>query len=198
MGWGWKRKLETMTLQLAQQPNHEFEKALDSFIEAAGKISANMLGMVNKVGGQIYALLFLSRSPLSLDEMAETLKVSKSNISINIRLLEECKLVRKVWVKGNRKDFYEATRENPRHILKDFFDRIRQGIDESIRIINKCRKQFEEAENKSSEKKEDIEFIINQFNLLALFYTAASQIFEDFYQGRNVNVDLLRRAILED
>lgn len=186
-----------MTLQLAPKPSQEFEKALDSFIEAAGKISANMLGMVNKVGGQIYALLFLSRSPLSLDEIAETLKISKSNISINIRLLEETKLVRKVWVKGSRKDYYEATRENPRHILKDFFDRIRQGIDESIRIINKCRKQFEEVEGKAADRDEDVEFIINQFNLLGLFYTAASQIFEDFYQGRSVDIELLRRVILE-
>lgn len=186
-----------MSLQLLEKKNENFEKALDSFIDAAGKISANMLGMVNKVGGQIYALLFLSRNPLSLDEIAETLKISKSNISINIRLLEDTKLVRKVWVKGSRKDFYEATRENPRHILKDFFDRIRQGVDESIRIINKCRKQFEEVDAKGSNHSEDVEFIINQFNLLGLFYTAASQIFEDFYQGRNVDIELLRRVILD-
>lgn len=156
-----------------------------------------MFGMVNKVGGLIYALLFLSRKPLSLDEIAEILKISKSNISINIRLLEDTKLVRKVWVKGTRKDYYEATRENPRHILKDFFDRIRQGIDESIRIINKCRKQFEAVDGKDTERKEDVEFIINQFDLLAIFYAAASQIFAAFYHGRNVDIELLRRAILE-
>lgn len=184
-------------LQLVEKNNEEFEKAIDSFIEAAGKISANMLGMVNKVGGQIYALLFLTRKPLSLDEMADILKISKSNISINIRQLEDCKLVRKVWVKGTRKDYYEASRENPRHILKDFFDRIRQGIDESIRIINKCRKQFEDVDGKVGDRNDDVEFIINQFNLLSLFYMASSQIFEDFYQGRNVDIELLRRAILE-
>ncbi len=187
-----------MSLQLVEKKSEEFEKALDSFIEAAGKISANMLGMVNKVGGQIYALLFLSTKPLSLDDIAEILKISKSNISINIRLLEDCKLVRKVWVKGTRKDYYEASRENPKHILKDFFDRIRQGIDESIRIINKCRTQFEDVQGKARKNSEEVEFILNQFNLLSLFYMAASQIFEDFYQGRKVNIELLRRAILED
>ncbi|HCU24945.1 MAG TPA: hypothetical protein DF383_08005, partial [Deltaproteobacteria bacterium] len=109
------------------------EKALDRFIESAGKISANMLGMVNKVGGQIYALLFLSREPLSLDDISETLQVSKGNVSVNIRLLEEFKLVKKIWVKGSRRDFYEANRDYPREFLKGFFDRLRGGIDESIR-----------------------------------------------------------------
>ena len=49
--------------------------ARDRFIESAGKISANMLGMVSKVGGQIYALLFLARKPMSLDEIAQELKL---------------------------------------------------------------------------------------------------------------------------
>ena len=36
-----------------------------------------------------------------------------------------------------------------------------------------------------------------QLLLLKAFYEAASRIFEDFYQGRTVDTDLLRRVILE-
>ncbi len=176
-------------------------QALDRFIESAGKISANMLGMVNKVGGQIYALLFLSREPLSLDEVSEILQVSKGNISVNIRLLEDLKLVKKVWVKGSRKDFYEANRDYPRKMLKGFFDRIREGIDESMRLINRFHGQFEEAlveiESKEEEQKKDVQFMILQLEILKSFYTAASQVFEDFYQGRELNSELIRRAILD-
>jgi DNA-binding transcriptional regulator GbsR (MarR family) len=187
-----------MLLHLQEKKSEAFERALDSFIEAAGKISANMLGMVNRVGGQIYALLFLSREPLSLDDIAEILKISKSNISINIRLLEDCKLVRKVWVKGSRKDFYEASRNYPKQFFRGFFDRLREGIDESIRISNKCREQFETVKRETKERSEDVEFILNQLNLLVSFYEAASHIFENFYQGKNVNIDLLRRVIFEE
>ncbi len=176
-------------------------EALDRFIESAGKISANMLGMVNKVGGQIYALLFLSREPLSLDEVSEILQVSKGNISVNIRLLEDLKLVKKVWVKGSRKDFYEANRDYPRKMLKGFFDRIREGIDESMRLINRFHGQFEEAlveiESEGEEQKKDVQFMILQLEILKSFYTAASQVFEDFYQGRELNSELIRRAILD-
>ena len=177
------------------------EKALDRFIESAGKISANMLGMVNKVGGQIYALLFLSREPLSLDDISETLQVSKGNISVNVRLLEEFKLVKKVWVKGTRRDYYEANRDYPRQFLKSFFDRLREGIDESIRLINRCQGQFEDAAkeiDKGSEKLEDAKFMIQQLEMMKLFYTASARLFDDFYQGRQVNSELLRRVILEE
>ncbi len=177
------------------------EKALDRFIESAGKISANMLGMVNKVGGQIYALLFLSREPKSLDDISDILQVSKGNISVNIRLLEEFKLAKKVWVKGSRRDFYEANRDYPRQFLKGFFDRLREGVDESIRIINRCQGQFDDAlaeTQKGTDEMEDAKFMIQQLNLLKMFYTAASKLFDDFYQGRTVNTELLRQVILDE
>ncbi len=176
------------------------ESALDYFIESAGKISANMLGMVNKVGGQIYALMFLSRQPLSLDEISEALQTSKGNISVNIRLLEEIKLVKKVWVKGSRKDYYEANREYPKKLLKGFVDRIRDGIHESISHIDTCHVQLREAaqnEKLDKEQGDDAQFMLNQLNLLKSFYSAAAHVFESFYQGGDVDTDLLRKVILD-
>ena len=171
--------------------------ARDSFIESAGKISANMLGMVGKAGGQIYSLLFLSRNPMSLDEIADALKLSKGNVSVNVRMLEECGLVRSVWVKGTRKDYYEAARDHPRKLLKDFFDRVREGIDNSLRLINQSRVKCEEAlKTLRGNELEDAQFMIQQLELLASFYSAASQIFEAFYQGRQIDTDLLRQGIL--
>ena len=181
----------------SQQPNR-FEAARDSLIESAGKISANMLGLVSRVGGQIYALLFLSRHPLSLDQITDFLKLSKGNISVNVRILEDAGLVRKVWIKGDRRDFYEAHRDHPRKFLKDFFDRVRRGIEDSIRVVNRCHAQLEQAaKGAKGEEVEDAEFMLSQLNLLSLFYGAASQMFENFYQGRDIDTDLLRKAILE-
>jgi DNA-binding transcriptional regulator GbsR (MarR family) len=178
--------------------NEALARARDGFIESAGKISANMLGMVSKVGGQIYALLFLARNPMSLDDIAEVLNLSKGNISVNIRMLEGYGLARKVWVKGTRKDYYEVRRDYPRKFLKDFFDRVRAGIDDSLRVINRCKGEFEAAaQGCAGEEREDADFMALQLLLLKAFYEAASQVFEDFYQGRPVNMDLLRRVILE-
>lgn len=189
-----------MSLQVVEKKrsNDSLEKARDHLIESAGKITANMLGMVSKVGGQIYALLFLSRNPLSLDDIGETLKLSKGNISVNVRMLEGFGLVKKVWVKGTRKDYYEANRDYPRKFLRDFFDRVRNGIDDSLRLINRCNGLFEQASKDCRvDETEDAKFMLSQLQLLKLFYEAASRLFEDFYQGRDLNTDLLRRVILE-
>lgn len=188
-------------LKVVSETKHiseNYEKALNTFIEAAGKISANMLGMVSKVGGQIYALLFLSSKPLSLDEIVNHLQTSKSNVSINIRLLEKCKLVEKVWVKGTRKDYYEAKREYPKQVFRDFFDRLRTGVDESIRIINKCKNLFLEIEKNKKDLPDDVEFTLNQLHLLSTFYEASSRVFENFYQGKSVDIELIRKIIFED
>lgn len=178
----------------------EIESALNAFIENAGKISANMLGMVNKVGGQIYALMFLSRKALSLDDISEMLQVSKGNVSINIRILEEIKLVKKVWIKGTRKDYYEANREYPKKLLKGFVDRIRDGINESISHIDHCHQNLDLAsrsENLDKEQSEDAQFMLDQLQLLKSFYSAAAHVFETFYQGGDLDSDLLRRVILD-
>src|SRR3989338_2584592 len=113
-------------------------------------------------------------------------------------MLEEAGLVRKVWVKGERRDYYEAHRNQPRKVLKDFFDRVRRGIEDYVRVVNKCRSELQEAsKGVKGEEVEDVQFIDNQLQLLLAFYGAASNLFDDFYQGREVDTDLLRRVILE-
>ncbi len=177
--------------------NSKLEKTLESLIESSGKISANMLGMVNRVGGQIYALLFMVRNPLSLDDVCDLLKTSKGNVSVNIRLLEEQGLVRKVWVKGSRKDYYEAVRDYPRKLIRGFFDRVREGIEHSLRLIEQCQTELEQLPTElDKDDREDAEFMKHQLNLLLGFYSLSSQFFDDFYQGKPVDIDILRQATL--
>src|SRR5256884_5975253 len=77
------------------------------FIEGMGAASATS-GVLSQLQGRIFAVLFLEDHPLSLDDIAEALQLSKSNISINIRNLVEWHLVRRVSVPNSRRDHYEA------------------------------------------------------------------------------------------
>lgn len=173
------------------------EDAVDTFIQGAGKVSSALLGMINKVGGQIYALLFISDEPLSLDEIGEKLGVSKSNISINIRMLEDYNLVRKVWVKGSRKDYYAAERAYPKKVLKDFLDKIKGTLTDAITTVERTRAKVAEARvSLADEKRERAEFILQQVNLIGLFYYAADKFFEDFFTGKPIDIEILRRTIL--
>ena len=173
------------------------DQAVETFVQGAGKVSSALLGMINKAGGQIYALLFLSDEPLSLDEISKRLGISKSNVSINIRLLEDFNLVRKVWIKGSRKDYYAAEIVYPKKVLRDFLEKIRKTMEDAITTIEKTRSKTMEAKLiLDGKQRERIDFILSQLNLMGLFYYTAHTFFDDFFAGKAINVDALRRAIL--
>ena len=75
-------------------------------IEAGGR-TAQSFGL-NRLIGQIYMLLYLSKEPQTLDLIAEQLGVSKASISIACRQLESWGAARTIWKKGDRKDYYVA------------------------------------------------------------------------------------------
>ena len=75
-------------------------------IEAGGR-TAQSFGL-NRLFGQIYMVLYLSHEPSTLDSLAEQLGVSKASVSISCRQLEAWGAVRRIWKKGDRRDFYVA------------------------------------------------------------------------------------------
>ena len=76
------------------------------FIADAGNFS-QALGFGRAVG-QIYAFLYFSREPRTLDDFTRALGISKGSASMNARVLEQLGAVQRVWVKGDRKDYYSA------------------------------------------------------------------------------------------
>ena len=187
----------TKKLEKVGEADKILDDAVEVFIQGAGKISSALLGMINRVGGQIYALLYLSEEPLSLDEIGQSLGVSKSNISINIRMLEDYNLVRKVWVKGSRKDYYAAERTYPKKVISGFLEKIMGTLTDAITTIERTRAKATEAKVQLPKgEKGRAEFILKQLEMIGLFYYAANHFFEDFFAGKQINTELLRRVIL--
>ena len=63
---------------------------------------------VNRSVGQIHALLYVSERPLTADEIAAELGMARSNVSNSIKELLAWNLVRRVPIKGDRRDHFEA------------------------------------------------------------------------------------------
>lgn len=75
------------------------------FIERTG-LAVERLGMT-RTFGRLFGLLLVAEEPLSLDQMAERLHVSKASVSTNARACEQLGLARQVGVRGDRRDYYE-------------------------------------------------------------------------------------------
>lgn len=61
-----------------------------------------------RIVGQIMVHLYLQKNDQSLDSIGEALALSKASVSIAVRQLEQLGLVRRVWVKGDRKKYYRS------------------------------------------------------------------------------------------
>ena len=82
---------------------------------------------INRTVAQIHALLFLSKKPLPADEIAQTLRIARSNVSNSLRELQNWGIVRVVHILGDRRDHFES--------MKDVF--------EMFRVIARERKKRE-------------------------------------------------------
>lgn len=87
----------------------EIERIRHNLLASIGRLMG--VWGLNDTIGRIFGLLYLSDEPLSLDEMARELEVSKATISVHIRTLERIKSVQRIWRKGSRKDYYVAERD---------------------------------------------------------------------------------------
>ena len=74
---------------------------------------------INRTVSQIHALLYISRDPLNAEDIAETLKVARSNVSTSLKELQSWSIVRRVRVLGERRDHYESMQD-----VWEMFDRI--------------------------------------------------------------------------
>jgi DNA-binding transcriptional regulator GbsR (MarR family) len=78
----------------------------DELIDLAGQV-AQMLSF-NRSIGQIFGCLYLSPTPLSLEEVAQRCRMSKGNASIHLRTLHGWGAVHRTSSLGTRKDYYRA------------------------------------------------------------------------------------------
>ncbi len=166
--------------------NKSLQRSIDDFTQQWGEIGA--FWGINKVMGQLYALLFASDQPLTLDDMCHQLRISRGNASMNIRALKEWGVVRKVRIKGDRKDYYELdediwkiishfVRERKRRELEPVLDTLQRNaslLEESMSTMNK------------TERKRAMVFL-NRLHNMRRISEVVNQMLAGFLEGKEVH-----------
>ncbi len=132
------------------------ENTKKEIISIAGLVSSRF--SLSPIAGQIYALLYLSSRPVSLNDMVKELRISKGSASTNIRALESWGAVRKVWVNSDRRDYYEANPDIEGIVLR----RVKEGIKKRIGEIKPKVESIESA-LKNGKKSKDLKFVAGRF-----------------------------------
>lgn len=144
----------------------------ESMMETLGRITS--FWGFSKIMGQLYGQLYLSPKPLTLDEMAEGLSTSKGNVSVNIRALERWNMVRRVWVKGDRKDYYEAETDFWKIIRGVLREREKKEFDQALGSVSALRKKAEDIHKKT--KNSETAFTVERSKKLEEFITTMDKM----------------------
>lgn len=120
----------------------KLEKNREMVIET---ISNNMdLYGVTPSIGRLYGAMYFHEEPMTLDEMKDILGMSKTSMSTGVRTLLELKMVKKVWVKGTRKDYYQVEQDWYQSFIDLFCIKWRKGIDVNTSTIKKAFSELNE------------------------------------------------------
>jgi DNA-binding transcriptional regulator GbsR (MarR family) len=89
--------------------------------------------------GRMWALLYLEGGPLSAGDIGERLELSSGAVSMLLTELQQWSVVKKTWVPGERRDFYEAETNIWKPVSRVFRER-------ELRWIQTALEEFEAAQ----------------------------------------------------
>lgn len=87
----------------------KLSEAKEKYIQTWGTFATSW--GINRTMAQVHALLLANGKPLSTDEVMELLEISRGNANMNLRALMDWGIVKKEFIKGDRKEYFTAEKD---------------------------------------------------------------------------------------
>jgi len=134
------------------------------FIQDFGE--AYQLFGLPKLMGRIVGLLLYVNRPISLDEITSQLNVSKGPVSQIIRRLRDHNLIQRIWVPGDRKDYYQPEADIFGNAFKNHIGLMKRNLELAQKYQAKLKSSKEEENAQFKERIEEM----HQFYKMMLEY----------------------------
>ena len=149
--------------------------------------------------GRLWTILYLSPEPMTTGALSETLQLSSSAVSLSLGELVRWGAVRKTWLPGERKDFYQAE-SSVWKLLRRVYERrelnlIREASDafcEAQRVLDEARDQLR------GEERRRVDYMRKRLARLAALSKAGERLVRMLVAGRMLNPADLQAAEEED
>jgi DNA-binding transcriptional regulator GbsR (MarR family) len=115
----------------------ELTEARDLAIDACGRI-AEFWGFTRTMG-RAFGLLYLSREPLPQAEIQGRLGISAGSASMTLTALGRWGVVHKVWVRGQRREHYQAETDFWKMISGVLNERERREIGAAVEVVGRAQ-----------------------------------------------------------
>ena len=120
--------------------------------------------------GAIFAVLYISPIPLSLDEIVEQTGLTKGAISTEVRTLARMGLVHRSSKLADRKDYYEAENDFYKSIRSILKERQNSEFDRALRSVQETLKELEAGSVSGDEA--EVKFVHERIKALQEFFDA--------------------------
>jgi HTH-type transcriptional regulator, glycine betaine synthesis regulator len=145
----------------------ECDRVARRMVEAMGHATQSF--GVGRVLGQIFAHLYFSRESQTLDNMTAALVISKGSASMGVRQLEAWGAVEKIWVKGDRKDYYKARDAFGRIIKNAVLDLAGKRMESSSGLLAEVETQLKKKGGGEEKLSEEDKFIWERIEKIQAF-----------------------------
>lgn len=145
-----------------------------AFIESWGTMGS--IWGLNSSTARVHALLIAQDGPMSLDNIAKTLKISRGNASMCLKELRNWGVIKRVKKTGDRRDYHETEPD----IWKMFFAIARQRkLREFDPLLDVLREALSSAHKDSGSKAEE------RMQQMEEFLTTIDQIAERLFDNED-------------
>lgn len=123
----------------------KYAEAREQLIRTWGQLSSTW--GINRTMGQIHALLMISPEPLTADQIISELSISRGNVSMNLRSLIDWGLVHKIYIAGDRKEYFASEKDVWKMALKIARERKQRELDPVIQSLQSIQNVEADADN---------------------------------------------------
>ena len=92
---------------------------------------------INRTMAQIHALLLISPDPMTQDDIMEELDISRGNTNMNIRELINWRLVERVLLPGERKEYFSAEKDIWKVVKQIVKERKKRELEPMMQLLDK-------------------------------------------------------------
>ena len=138
--------------------------------------------------GRLWTVLYLSPDPMTTAELSDTLKLSSSAVSLSLGELVRWGAVRKTWLPGERKDFYQAE-GNVWKLLRRVYERRELSlIREAIDALSSAQESLDEARSRlGGDDRRRVDYMRKRLSRLSALSRAGERLIRLLVAGRAID-----------
>ena len=131
---------------------------------------------INRTVAQIYAMLYLSSTPLTADEICETLSLARSTVSTGLHELQSWGVIRLVHVLGDRRDHFETMHDIWEMFRVILNERKRREFDPTLAVLRNTASELSKDESSDPYAKEKVEDMLDLFETITTAYNQVEKM----------------------